>query len=62
MVARSGEHTPPACGFRRHAENFVPQTFAHRKKREQCVTKVRAQRPNSHAGRVRSPYLFRSSG
>jgi hypothetical protein len=26
-MARSGEHTPPACGFRCRAENFVPQIF-----------------------------------
>jgi hypothetical protein len=24
----SGEHTPPACGFRRRAENLVRQTFS----------------------------------
>ena len=27
VVARSGEHTPPACRFRRRAENLVPQTL-----------------------------------
>ena len=57
-MARSGEHTPPACGFRRRAENIVPQTSSRRKFPEWWVTKVRARRPNSHAGRVRSRSCF----
>src|ERR1017187_10123666 len=57
-----GEHTPRACGFRRRAENIVRQTFPFWKFPEACVAKVRARRPNSHAGRARSPFLFRNSG
>ena len=61
-MARSGEHTPRACGFRRRAENIVRQTIRFRKFPEAWVTKVRARRPNLHAGRARSPFLFRNSG
>ena len=57
-----GEHTPRACGFRRRAENIVRQTFPFRKFPEACVTKVRARRPNLHAGRARSPSQLWFSG
>jgi hypothetical protein len=30
FILNSGERTPLACGFRRRAENFVPQTFLRR--------------------------------
>src|ERR1022692_677253 len=62
MEARTGEHTPPACGFRRRAENIIAQTSSPGKFWEYCVAKVRARRPNWHAGRVRSPMLLRISG
>ena len=57
-----GKRTPLACGFRRPAENLVPQTFSRGnaatiawKCDDQCETMVWAGRPNRHAGRVRSP-------
>ena len=52
----SGEHTPPACGFRRRAENLVPQTSLRRQFREDGVARVWARRPNWHAGGVCSPF------
>ena len=61
-TASSGEHAPPACGFRRRAENSGRQTLSHWKLRAEWVTTVRAQRPNLHARRMRSPFPFRSPG
>ena len=50
-----GEHTPVACSFRRLAENLVDQICRLLNFIETVGAKVRAGRPNQHAGRVRSP-------
>ena len=56
-VARgNGEHAPLACGFRRRAENFVPQTFPPAKETKNSASKVRARRPNSHARDACAPH------
>lgn len=43
----TGERTPLACIYRRHAD----KTFRH----TNGLTQIRARRPNRHAGRVCSP-------
>lgn len=47
----------PASRRKHHPANFFAPEIL-----ELCVTEVRARRPNSHAGRVHSPFLFRFSG
>jgi hypothetical protein len=54
-LRRPGERTPLACGFRRPAENFVPQILSLG--RGVTPTKAWASRPRRHAGRVRSHFL-----
>ena len=41
-MARSGEYMPPACGFRRRAENIVRQTFPRWKSPKWCVASLGA--------------------
>jgi hypothetical protein len=48
-----GEHTPPACDFRRPAENVFPQNASRRKYRDVGL-RVQAGRLNRPAGRLRS--------
>ena len=57
-----GERMPPACGFRRPAENFVPQISFPGKESKVSLTKAWASRPSLHAGRVRSPFPISEFG
>ena len=59
--SQAHERRPPACGFRRRAENFIPQTSARRKSDADGVTRVRALRPNWPADGVRFPFQSGSS-